>query len=62
VLSYKALAEVVVGSTPTRSIFINLVNYGIELDLIWEGVGQKPSAVCYLPIENNQKMLAQLSA
>jgi hypothetical protein len=29
-----------VGSTPTRSIFINLVNYGIELSLFWVGVGQ----------------------
>jgi hypothetical protein len=29
-----------VGSNPTRSIFINLVNYGIKLSLFWEVVGQ----------------------
>jgi hypothetical protein len=30
-------------STPTQSIFINLVNYGIKLSLFWVVVGQNPS-------------------
>jgi hypothetical protein len=34
------LAEVV-GSNPTRSTFIILVNYGIRLSSIWVVVGQK---------------------
>jgi hypothetical protein len=29
-----------VGSTPTRSIFINLVEYGIKLRSFWVVVGQ----------------------
>jgi hypothetical protein len=37
--SLRKLAEVV-GSNPTRSMFINLVNYVIELSLILIGVGQ----------------------
>jgi hypothetical protein len=39
VVSEEKLAEVV-GSTPTRSIIINLVDYGIELSLFWKVVGQ----------------------
>jgi hypothetical protein len=35
------IAEVV-GSNPTRSIFISLVNYGIELGLFLVNVGRKP--------------------
>ena len=38
----KKAAEVV-GSTPTRFIFINLVEYGIGLRLILTIVGQKAS-------------------
>jgi hypothetical protein len=38
--SLRKLAEVV-GSNLTLTIFIKLVNYCIELDLIWEVVGQK---------------------
>jgi hypothetical protein len=30
-----------VGSNPTQSIFINLVNYGIEVNLFYEVAGQK---------------------
>ena len=33
----------VVGSNPTRSIFINLVNYGIELRLFWVVVDKTSS-------------------
>lgn len=41
-LHEKKLAQVV-GSTPTRSISFILVNYGIELSLFWEVVGQNIS-------------------
>jgi hypothetical protein len=34
------IAAEVVGSNPTRSIFINLVKYGIELNSILTNVGQ----------------------
>ena len=40
ILSPVGIAEVV-GSNPTRSIFINLVEYGIELSLIWEVVDKR---------------------
>jgi hypothetical protein len=34
------MEQQVVGSNPTRSTFINLVDYGIELSLFWTVVGQ----------------------
>jgi hypothetical protein len=40
-LDLKEFFAEVVGSNPTRSIFINLVNYGIVLSLILVFAGQK---------------------
>ena len=37
-----------VGSNPTRSIFINLVNYAIELSLFQEAVGQNQSEMPWI--------------
>jgi hypothetical protein len=42
-IEYK-LTEVV-GSNPTRSIFVNLGKYGIESGSFWVIVGQNPAAV-----------------
>jgi hypothetical protein len=45
-LADEVIAEVV-GSNPTRSTFINLVNYGIELSSFLVVVGQNPHEPSY---------------